>query len=156
MPPPPTQQRSQPPPGSDGNPDLTELEREQTEAEVRRILTETDLFVKFGLNERAAEHVRKVFSLKSDHTGAHERLIAVLAQLGRKAEAIEELGILADRLLETDRAGAERHLRRALELDPHAAGARRMLDRLQGEGFRRKCRARSGRVPRVPRVPRVH
>ena len=134
MPPPPTQQRSQPSPGSDGSPDLTELEREQTQAEIRRILTETDLFVKFGLNERAAEHVRKVFSLKPDHTGAHERLIAVLAQLGRKAEAIEELGILADRLLETDRAGAERHLRRALELDPHAAGARRMLDRLEGEG----------------------
>jgi tetratricopeptide (TPR) repeat protein len=114
-------------------PDLSELEHEQTQAEVRRILTETDIFVKYGLCERAAEHVRKVFSLKPDHTGAHERLIAILIQLGRKAEAVEELGILADRLLAADKPAAERHLRRALELDPNATGARRMLDRLNGE-----------------------
>jgi pilus assembly protein FimV len=114
-------------------PDLSELEREQSEAEVRRILTETDIFVKFGLCERAAEHVRKVFSLKPDHTGAHERLVAILIQLGRKAEAVEELGILADRLTGADQEAAERHLRRALELDPNATGARQMLDRLTGE-----------------------
>ena len=66
---------------------------------MRRILTETDIFVKYGLIERAAEHVRKVFEPRPEHTGAHERLIAILIQLGRKAEAVEELGILADRLL---------------------------------------------------------
>jgi pilus assembly protein FimV len=127
------QQRMELPPSQDGAPDLSELEREQTQAEIRRILTETDLFVKYALNERAAEHVRKVFSLNPEHTGAHERLIAILVQLGRKAEAIEELGILADRMMVSDKPAAERHLRRALELDPHATGARRMLDRLEGE-----------------------
>jgi pilus assembly protein FimV len=130
--------------GSDGAPDLSELEREQTQAEVRRILTETDLFVKYGLCERAADHVRKVFSLNAEHAGAHERLIAILIQLGRKAEAIEELGILADRLLVTDRSGAERHLRRALELDPHATGARRMLDRMERES--------AGQVEEIPEL----
>jgi pilus assembly protein FimV len=127
------QQRMALPPAGDGAPDLSELEREQTQAEVRRILTETDLFVKYALNERAAEHVRKVFSLIPDHTGAQERLIAILIQLGRKAEAVEELGILADRMLVNDKPSAERHLRRALELDPHATGARRMLDRIERE-----------------------
>jgi pilus assembly protein FimV len=125
------QLRAQLPP--EGAPDLSELEREQTQAEIRRLLTETDLFVKYSLCERAAEHVRKVFGLNPEHTGAHERLIAILIQLGRKAEAVEELGILADRQLASDKGAAERHLRRALELDPHAIGARRMLDRLEGD-----------------------
>ena len=97
---------------------------------MQRIITESDIFVKYGLTERAGEHLRKVFELQPEHTGARERLAAMLVQLGRKAEAVEELGLLAERLLDSDPAAAEKHLRRALELDPNAVGARRMLRRL--------------------------
>jgi pilus assembly protein FimV len=109
---------------------LPGLDEEQVAAEVTRILAETDTFVKYGLIERAAEHVRKVFDLAPEHEAAQERLIAILVQLGRKAEAVEELGILADRVSLSDPAAAIGHLRRAIELDPEAVGALHMLQRL--------------------------
>ena len=115
---------------TDGETALPSLDDEQVAAEVTRLLAETDTFVKYGLIERAAEHVRKVFDLAPEHDLAQERLIAILVQLGRHAEAIEELGILADRLSISDPATAIRHLRRALELDPKAVGALHMLQRL--------------------------
>ena len=115
---------------SGGQAALPSLDEEQINAEVARVITETDIFVKYGLVERAAEHIRKVFDLAPEHEDAQERLIAILVQLGRTAEAVEELGILADRRSLSDPTASERHLRRALELDPNAVGARHMLDRL--------------------------
>ncbi|HEY0706153.1 MAG TPA: tetratricopeptide repeat protein, partial [Polyangia bacterium] len=109
---------------------LPGLDEEQVNTEIKRLLAETDTFIKYGLIERAAEHVRKVFDLDSEHQGAQERLIGVLVQLGRTAEAVEELGILADRRSNSDPDAAIAHLRRALELDPHAVGAKHMLERL--------------------------
>ncbi len=117
-----------------GDTALPTLDDEQVAAEVGRLLAETDTFVKYGLIERAADHVRKVFDLAPEHEEAQERLIAILVQLRRTAEAVEELGILADRRSVSDPAAAIRHLQRALELDPTAIGARHMLGRLTGEG----------------------
>jgi tetratricopeptide (TPR) repeat protein len=111
---------------------VPDLDDEQVATEVARILTETDTFVKYGLTERAAEHIRKVFELAPEHAVAQERLIAILIQIGRNGEAVEELGILADRLSLSDPDAAIRHLHRALELDPTAVGARHMLSRLEG------------------------
>ena len=109
-----------------------ELDPERGAADAQRIVTEADIFVKYGLTERAAEHLRRVFDLDPDHAGARERLAAVLVQLGRKTEAVEELGLLAEQMMASDPGTAEKHLRRALELDPTAAGARYMLDKLKG------------------------
>jgi tetratricopeptide (TPR) repeat protein len=117
--------------GLEAPPDLDALDREQVAADIARIVTEADIFVKYGLTERAADHLRKVFDLEQDNVAARERLAAVLVQLGRKAEAVEELGLLAHTLTSTDPAAAERHLRRALDLDPNAEGARQMLSRLE-------------------------
>lgn len=109
---------------------LPGLDEEQIKTEAKRLLAETDTFIKYGLIERAAEHVRKVFDLDPEHQVAQERLISILIQLGRTAEAVEELGILADRRSETDPLAAIGLLRRALELDPGAVGAHHMLERL--------------------------
>jgi tetratricopeptide (TPR) repeat protein len=118
---------------TEGETALPSLDEEQVTAEVTRILAETDTFVKYGLIDRAAEHIRKVFDLAPEHDLAQERLIAILVQLGRTAEAVEELGILADRQSLTDPAAAIKHLRRALELDPKAIGALHMLERLTAQ-----------------------
>jgi tetratricopeptide (TPR) repeat protein len=112
---------------------LPSLDEEQVATEVARLLAETDTFVKYGLIDRAAEHIRKVFDLAPEHDLAQERLIAILVQLGRTAEAVEELGILADRRSLSDPAAAIKHLRRALELDPKAVGALHMLERLTAQ-----------------------
>jgi pilus assembly protein FimV len=112
--------------------DLDALDDEQRAAEAQRIITESDIFVKYGLTDRACDHLRRVFEIDPENQGARERLAAVLVQLGRKAEAVEELGLLAETLLDRDPTAAEKHLRRALDLDPSAVGARAMLDRLHG------------------------
>jgi tetratricopeptide (TPR) repeat protein len=48
-----------------------------------RILSEADVFVKYGLLERAADHLRRLLDLQPGHAEATERLGSVLKQLGR-------------------------------------------------------------------------
>jgi tetratricopeptide (TPR) repeat protein len=57
--------------------------------DVSRILAEADVFVKYGLLDRAADHIRRVFEIDRDHPAAREKLGAVLAQLGRRDSAAE-------------------------------------------------------------------
>jgi len=103
------------------------VEKSEDEGEIKRILAEADVFVKYGLVERAAEHLRRVFERVPSHIGAHERLAAVLTQLGRRAEAAAELEILAHQLFRTDRAAAATYAQRALEMNPHARRAQEVL-----------------------------
>ena len=103
------------------------VEKPEEEAEIKRILAEADVFVKYGLVERAAEHLRHVFERVPTHIGAHERLAAVLIQLGRKAEAAAELEVLAHQLFPSSRTNAASYARRALELNPSARRAQELL-----------------------------
>lgn len=103
------------------------VEKPEEEAEIKRILAEADVFVKYGLVERAAEHLRHVFERVPTHVGAHERLAAVLIQLGRKAEAAAELEVLAHQLFPSSRTNAATYARRALELNPSARRAQELL-----------------------------
>jgi tetratricopeptide (TPR) repeat protein len=57
--------------------------------DVSRILAEADVFVKYGLLDRAADHIRRVFEIDREHPDAREKLDAVLAQLGRRDSAAE-------------------------------------------------------------------
>jgi tetratricopeptide (TPR) repeat protein len=103
------------------------VEKSEDDGEIKRILAEADVFVKYGLVERAAEHLRRVFERVPSHIGAHERLAAVLTQLGRRAEAAAELEILAHQLFQTDRAAAATYAQRALEMNPNARRAQEVL-----------------------------
>ena len=95
--------------------------------EVARILAEADVFVKYGLAERAVDHLRKVFTIEQHHRGARERLATVLSQLGRRGEAADELATLAGQL--GDPAEAAVVAERALTLDPSCAAAAALLGR---------------------------
>ncbi|HEV3032124.1 MAG TPA: tetratricopeptide repeat protein [Polyangia bacterium] len=48
-----------------------------------RVLGEAEVFVKYGLLERAADHLRRLVELRPDHAEARSQLDAVLRQLGR-------------------------------------------------------------------------
>jgi tetratricopeptide (TPR) repeat protein len=95
--------------------------------DVSRIMAETEVFVKYGLLDRAVDHLRRVFEIQPNDQPAREKLSAVLAQLGRKADAADELLHLAAHLLPTDRAAALKLAGRALELDPASEKARALL-----------------------------
>jgi tetratricopeptide (TPR) repeat protein len=97
--------------------------------EVGRVLAQADVFVKYGLVERAVDHLRRVFALDPRHRGARERLASVLSQLGRRSEAAAELAILAGQLAEEGDTDAELVAERALTLDPSCAAAAKLLGR---------------------------
>jgi tetratricopeptide (TPR) repeat protein len=97
--------------------------------DVTRILSEAEVFVKYGLAERAIDHLRKIFALEPEHREARERLAAVLTQTGRKREAAAELATLAAQLRAAGDDDAPRVAERALALDPASAPAAGLLGR---------------------------
>jgi tetratricopeptide (TPR) repeat protein len=109
---------------------LLEPTEEEAASEVHRIISESDTFVKYGLTDRAVDHLRKVFELVPTHTGAHERLAAVLLQLGRNSEAVAELEALAEQSASSQPAAAVDYARRALAVDGHSRRARKVLESL--------------------------
>jgi len=116
-----------PMPGSSGSSGSSGLTPGPTE--VSRVLAQADVFVKYGLVERAVDHLRRVFALDPRHRGARERLASVLSQLGRRSEAAAELAILAAQLTEEDASDAALVAERALTLDPSCAAAAKLLGR---------------------------
>ena len=110
-------------PGVSGASGLTPM------SDVARILSEADVFVKYGLAERAVDHLRRIFALEPEHHEARERLAAVLVQTGRKREAAVELATLAGQLRAAGDDAAPKVAERALALDPACAEAARLLGR---------------------------
>jgi len=101
--------------------------------DAQRIVAEADVFVKYGLVERAADRLRKVFELDPRHVGARERLAAVLLQLGRSGEAVAELERLAEQLASDQPTTAADYARRALGIDPRSARAHRVLEKFEAD-----------------------
>jgi tetratricopeptide (TPR) repeat protein len=87
-------------------------------SEVTRLLAESDVFVKYGLLERAVDHFARVFDIDAENREARERLAAVLQKLGRRTEAARHLQILAEQLALTQPAEARRIADRAAALAP--------------------------------------
>jgi tetratricopeptide (TPR) repeat protein len=109
----------------------------QTPNDVTRILSEAEVFVKYGLPERAIDHLRRIFAFEPEHRGARERLAAVLEQVGRRREAAAELATLAAQLKAARDPEAPRVAERALAIDPSSSQAAKLL----------------GRAPAPPPVP---
>ncbi|HEX4622581.1 MAG TPA: tetratricopeptide repeat protein, partial [Myxococcaceae bacterium] len=72
-----------PPPSSSGQ----GLGRDQ----LAKLLTETDVYVKYGLHDKALEHLRKVFSVDPENLEAHEKAYNIYLAAGNHAQAGEQL-----------------------------------------------------------------
>jgi pilus assembly protein FimV len=91
---------------------------EQHADEIAKILTETDVYVKYGLYQKAVDHLRRVFALDPVNVEAHERLKDVYLAQGRESEALAELMKLAESAAGTgDADRAETYLREILSID---------------------------------------
>ncbi|HXU80446.1 MAG TPA: tetratricopeptide repeat protein, partial [Polyangia bacterium] len=112
---------------------LLEPAADEAQAQVQRIIHESDTFVKYGLTERAVDHLKKVFELQPQHPGALERLAAVLSQLGRKAEAAAQLEVLAEQMALSQPDAAAGYARRALDLDPRSRRAQKVMEIVAGK-----------------------
>lgn len=101
------------------------------EADIGRILAESEVYVKYGILDRAAEHLRRALAIDPGHRGAREKLIDTLVALGRSTEAARELEQLGSDLARADHGRARRAWERALTLDPGAQRAREGLASLE-------------------------
>jgi tetratricopeptide (TPR) repeat protein len=92
-----------PPPPPPPSPVAPPLRPEQ----VQKLLTETDVYVKYGLHEKALEHLRRIFSVDPENLAAHEKAYHIYRSAGQAAQAGEQLlNVLRlfTRRLESERA----------------------------------------------------
>ena len=90
---------------------------EQHAEEIAKLLTETEVYIKYGLHQKAVDHLRRVFALDDDNVEARERLKEVLLEQGREQEALAELMRLAEIMASRDHERAVGYLRELLGLD---------------------------------------
>jgi tetratricopeptide (TPR) repeat protein len=98
---------------------------QQSADEIVKILTETDVYVKYGLNQKAIDHLRKVFDLDERNIEARERLQDILIKEGREDEGLRELLVLADHTVIGNPEQALGYIRQMLAID---GGNRDALD----------------------------
>jgi tetratricopeptide (TPR) repeat protein len=102
----------------------------QREAQIARLLTECDVFMRYGLKQKVVEQLHSVLELDPGHVEARERLKELYLGQGNVAAAVGELLQLADILAGERSAAAVLYLREALVLDPGNALARARLSEL--------------------------
>ncbi|HEY8430147.1 MAG TPA: tetratricopeptide repeat protein [Sandaracinaceae bacterium] len=99
----------------------------QREAQIARLLTECDVFMRYGLKAKVAEQLKAVLEIEPRHVEARERLKDLYLSQGKIREAIEELWRLAELFAEEQSAAAVLYLKQILELDPAHEQARARL-----------------------------
>ncbi len=62
--------------------------------QISKILTETDVYIKYGLREKALEHLRRIFELDPDNVLAYTKMRDIYASAGDNARAAEALASL--------------------------------------------------------------
>jgi len=117
----------EPPPPEDG----TVSADVQREAQIARLLTECEVFMRYGLKPKVIETLEAVLQIDPSHVEAHEKLKDVYLQDGQNEMAIAQLLQLADVLADEHSAAAVLYLRQILDIDPDHAEARA---RLEGAG----------------------
>ena len=96
---------------------------EQHAEEISKILAETDVYVKYGLHQKAVDHLRRVFGLDPENVEAHERLKDIFVSQGREQEAEVELLKLAEVIAPSDPDRAEAYLQELLAMNGTHTGA---------------------------------
>jgi pilus assembly protein FimV len=91
--------------------------------EISKILAETDVYVKYGLHQKAVDHLRRVFTLDPENVEAHERLKDIFVSQGREQEAEGELLKLAELVAPGDPDRAESYLQELLAMNGTHTGA---------------------------------
>jgi tetratricopeptide (TPR) repeat protein len=97
---------------------LEEKRLAEQRQEVERLLTETDVYIRYNLHDRATDHLRKVFLLDPNNLDAMERMKQIHYQSGYYPQAVDELLRMAKLAALTDRARALSYLREAIQLLP--------------------------------------
>ncbi len=114
-------------------PDDAIVEIEEDEAEISRMLNETDVFVRYRLFDKALAHLERILENSPDHVEALRRRAEVLGESGRIPEAVEAYRRLASVLADSDAEAAGQILGEALSLAPDDEELARDYERLTGK-----------------------
>jgi len=87
-------------------------------AAVTKLLKETEVYVKYGLHEKALEHLRKIFSADPENLEAHEKAKAVALSTNRPDDAAVSLATLVRLYTQKGDARAEGARAELKQLDP--------------------------------------
>ncbi|HCF60194.1 MAG TPA: hypothetical protein DFS52_19630 [Myxococcales bacterium] len=101
--------------------------------QISKLLTETDVYVKYGLHEKAIEHLKKVFALDPNSVDAHEKAVTLYTATGNRAAAQESL-VIAVRLCigNNDIDRARENLQTLCEKEPTHAEIPSFLEAVGG------------------------
>ncbi|MDD5306084.1 MAG: tetratricopeptide repeat protein [Deltaproteobacteria bacterium] len=102
------------------------------EERAAKIISEAEVLLKYGLKERAADHLKKVFEFDPYNIDVREKLKDVLVEMGNMGAALEELFFLAELFREQQPEGSVYYLHEVLRLDPSNARARKAILDLGG------------------------
>lgn len=94
------------------------------EAQIARLLTECDVFKRYGLKDKVVDQLRRVLELDPMHMEARERLKDALLEQGRPSDAVEHLYALANALESSSPQLAQLYYTQILEIDPESEPAR--------------------------------
>ncbi len=100
-----------------------------------KLLTETDVYVKYGLHDKALEHLRKIFAAEPENLDAHERAYAIYVASNNHAQAAEQLlNVLRLQTRVGDRERAQPYLTTILQQNPGHPEVPVFLQALRLEG----------------------
>lgn len=107
-----------PQPASVAAPSVAAVARPRGE-NLGKLLTETDVYVKYGLHDKALEHLRKVFALEPENIDAHEKAYAIYVASNNHAQSFEQLlNVLRLHTRSGDAARAQPYLATILQQNP--------------------------------------
>jgi pilus assembly protein FimV len=69
--------------------------RRSQEPGIQRLLTETDVYLKYGLHEKASEHLKKILAAAPQSVAAHEKAKDLYLAMGDTRRAADELAACA-------------------------------------------------------------
>ena len=98
------------------------------EAQIARLLTECDVFLRYGLRDKVIAQLEEVLGLDPQHVEARERLKDAYIEAARTDDAVDQLLALATIFDQQDKSQVgQLYLRQVLDLDPQNLEARRRL-----------------------------
>ncbi|MDD9938928.1 MAG: tetratricopeptide repeat protein, partial [Myxococcales bacterium] len=106
---------------------------EDADAQITRLMSECEVFIRYGLQDKVLLTLGKVVELDPGHVEARERLKQVHLEAGDTDEAVAQLVALAEHLGEGgDASGARRYLEEAQQLAPGNDSVAARLAELDG------------------------
>jgi tetratricopeptide (TPR) repeat protein len=95
-PPPSFSTRAPPPPAAQAvsSGDRARAASPEASDSVAKLITETDVYVKYGLHDKALQHLKRVFALDPDNPDAHEKARDIQIASGNRTGAVDAAALL--------------------------------------------------------------